>query len=292
MNVTIVGNGVFGNAMRYVLCQNTAAVTMSKRGEQIENSEIVVLCVPTQEIRNVLPLIKFPKGKKIIVNTAKGIERKTHKFPYQIVEEVFGSSVEYYSLMGPSFAQEVKKDMPTLVNIGYRIGATQRREIQKLFHTDFFHARLTEGVEVLEIASAMKNVYAMGCGLADGLGYGENTKAKLLTLAIEEMQQMFGGLHFTADDNATAGTIGDLILTCASRESRNFRFGKYRVTLTADEALQKVNSTVEGYNSIQSLTLLQLKANVSLPLAAFISKIMKGKDRDMKIQFESFMRKT
>jgi glycerol-3-phosphate dehydrogenase (NAD(P)+) len=292
MNITIVGNGVFGDAMQYVLRQNTAAVSIAKRGKLIENSEIVVLSVPTQAIREVLPLIKFPEGKKIIVNTAKGIERKTHKFPYQIVEEVFGNRVEYYSLMGPSFAQEIKKDMPTLVNIGYRSGASETEEIKKLFHTDFFHIRLTEGVEALEIASAMKNIYAMGCGLCEGLGYGENTKAKLLTLAIEEMQQLFKRLNFTTDDNATAGTLGDLILTCASLESRNCRFGKYRVTLTAEEALKKINSTVEGYNSVESLILLRQKANVSLPLAMFIAKIVKGNDRDIKAQFENFMKKT
>lgn len=293
MNISIVGNGVFGNAMLYVLRNNTTSVSIVKRkGELIENANIVVLSVPTQAIREVLPLIHFPKGKKIIVNTAKGIERRTHKFPYQIVEEVLGNRVEYYSLMGPSFAQEIRKDMPTLVNIGYRIGATQRKEIQRLFHTDYFHVRLTEGVEILEIASAMKNIYAMGCGLADGLGYAENTKAKLLTLAIEEMQQLFSGLNFTADDNATAGTIGDLILTCASKESRNFRFGRYRVKFTSEEALKKVNSTVEGYNSIQSFNLLQQKANVTLPLAGFISKVVKGKDQDIKTQFDRFMRKT
>jgi glycerol-3-phosphate dehydrogenase (NAD(P)+) len=290
MKITIVGNGAFGSAMMYVLQQNTSQVTFAKRGEAITDAGIVILCVPTQAIRDVLKLISFGKEKRIIVNTAKGIERSTHKFPYQIVDEVFGKSVEYYSLMGPSFATEIKKDMPTLVNLGFRSRATHKEEVAKLFQTDFFHVRLTRSVEVLEIASAMKNVYAMGCGISEGLGFGENTKAKLLTLAIEEMQDLYRGLHLRVGVNSTAGTTGDLILTCATRESRNFRFGKYLVSYSATEALQKVNSTVEGYNSIRSLTLLQRQANVDLPLASFIANLVKSDARDIKKQFESFMK--
>lgn len=289
MKITIVGNGVFGNAMLHVLQQNTKHVSIAKRGEQINDADVVVLCVPAQAMRDVLPLISFPNKIGIIVNTAKGIERNSHQFPYQLVKEAFGNRVEYYSLMGPSFAQEIMLDMPTLVNIGYNSGAVHKSIIQELFHTGYFHARLTEGVEVLEVSSAMKNIYAIGCGISQGLGYGENTKAKLLTLAIEELQDLFRGLQLYVDADSTAGTIGDLILTCATRESRNFRFGKYLVTYPAAVALEKVNSTVEGYNSIRSLNLLQKKAGVTLPLATFISTIVHGTERDIKKRFDNFM---
>ncbi len=292
MKIIIVGKGVFGKAIYYILRKNTQDVFFAKRDNSIDSPEIVVLCVPTQSIRDVLPLITFSKRKKIIVNTAKGIERTTHKFPYQIIEDVFGDNVEYYSLMGPSFAHEMLKDMPTLVNIGYRSGNRNARTVKKLFQTDMFRVRLTEGVEILEIASAMKNVYAIGCGLADGLGYGENTKAKLLVLAIEEIQKLFLSLNLQVHAGATAGTIGDLILTCTSRESRNFRFGKYLVNSSTDEALQKVHSTVEGYTSLDSLARLARYAKISLPLASFISQIVISKDKNKQEQFMSFMKKT
>lgn len=290
MKVTIVGNGVFGNAMLHVLQKNTQEVAIANRGEKIEEAEIVVLCVPVQAIRDVLPLVTFSGEKRIIVNTAKGIEQSTNKFPYQIIEEFYGNSIEYFSLLGPSFAHEIVNDMPTLVNIGYRSESPYCTALKQLFQTDSFHIRLTEGVEVIEIASAMKNIYAIGVGLSEGLGYGENTKAKIITIAIEEMQQLFKGLHFIVDINATAGTIGDLILTCVSKESRNFQFGHYFVSYPAEEALQKVNSTVEGYNSIQSLKNLQMKAGVSLPLAEFITNLITQNNRDIKNEFDTFMK--
>src|SRR5664279_975517 len=191
MNICIVGNGAFGKALLHILRDHGDKVSVAKQGEPIENAEIVVLCVPAESIRDVLPLIKFSTKTRIIVNTAKGIETKQNKFPYQLVNEVFGDSIEYYSLVGPSFASEIVKNMPTLVNIGYRSGATHRHTIQKIFQTDSFRVRLSKGVEVLEIASAMKNIYAIGCGIASGLGYGENTKAKIQVLAIEEMYDYF-----------------------------------------------------------------------------------------------------
>lgn len=290
MKITIVGNGVFGNAMLYVLQKNSNSVRIVDRGDSIDG-DIVVLCVPAQSIKDVLPIIHFSNNIKIIVNTAKGIERTSHKFPYQLVKEKFENTVEYYTLMGPSFAQEIEKEMPTLVNIGHYADASHKKTIKELFHTDFFHVRLTEGVEALEIASAMKNIYAIGCGISEGLGFGENTKAKLLTLAIEEMQKLYKGLNLKVDTESTAGTTGDLILTCASRESRNFRFGKYLVTYPAEEALKKVNSTVEGYNSIHSLTLLQKQAQVTLPLASTIAKLVKGDQHNLQRAFVEFMRK-
>ena len=89
MKVTIVGNGVLGNAMLHVLQKNTQEVAIATRGETIEEAEIVVLCVPVQAIRDVLPLVTFSGEKRIIVNTAKGIEQSTNKFPYHIIEEFY-----------------------------------------------------------------------------------------------------------------------------------------------------------------------------------------------------------
>lgn len=291
MTVTIAGNGVFGKAMFHVLQQNNVSVRMAKREEPITDADILVLCVPAQAIRDVLKLVTFPK-KGIIVNTAKGIERKTHAFPFQIVTEIFGKKVEYYSLMGPSFAQEINEHMPTLVNLGYQKNAAHPKFIQKLFQTDFFRVRLNEGVAVLEIAAAMKNVYAIGCGLVDGLGYGENTKAKIQILAIEEMIRLFHGLHLRMSRDMIAGTVGDLILTCAGRDSRNFRFGKLFSQYSTADALTKINSTVEGYDSLFSLPVLQQRAGVKLPLASFIARVVKDKHGNLKKEFEEFVRKT
>jgi len=289
MKIVIVGNGAFGKAMFHVLGQNTEDVTIAKRGERIE-ADIVVLCAPAQAIRDILQLIHFPTETKIIVNTSKGIEKESHAFPFQIVKNYFGNKIEYYSLMGPSFASEIIKNEPTLVNLGYLPSATHKETIKNLFQTDSFRVKLTQGVEVLEIASAMKNIYAIGCGIADGLGYGTNTKVTLLTLAIDEMQQYFYKATFTLSLDATAAMIGDLILTCSSEESRNYQFGTLLVNYETEDALKKIGSTVEGYMTLQSFPSFQSQSPVKLPLANLISTLVASEARDVRKLFEDFLK--
>lgn len=289
MKIVVVGKGAFGQAMAYLLKKNKHDVTIAGRGETI-SGEVVLLCVPVQSIRDVLPLITFPHETKIIINMAKGIENTTHLFPFQIVHEFFKDTVEYYSLMGPSFSNEIMEDMPTLVNIGYGTNSTHKERVQKLFQTDFFRCKLTDGYELLEIASAMKNVYAIGCGIADALGYRENTKVTILNLAIEEMQQYFCSLTYKLCMDATGSMIGDLILTCSSHESRNFQFGRLLVDHPAEESLRLINSTVEGYNTIQSFEYFQTKTQIVLPLASFIASLVKHNHRDIRKQFADFFK--
>jgi glycerol-3-phosphate dehydrogenase len=104
------------------------------------------------------------------------------------------------------------------------------------------------------------------------------------------MHKLFKGMHLMAHVSATSETVGDLILTCVSYESRNFRFGTLLVSYPVEEALQQINSTVEGYNSIHDLTVLQKKAGVSLPLATFISELINSHARDIKTKFDTFMK--
>lgn len=290
MKIVIVGSGAFGQAIEYILKKKNAEVFFAERGKEFE-ADVVVLCVPVQSIRDVLPLIKFPSETKIIVNTAKGIEETTHLFPFQIVDEFFKDAVEYYSLMGPSFSSELLKDMPTLVNIGYKTDAKSKELVKELFQTDTFRIKLSEGFEILEIASAMKNVYAIGCGIADGIGYGENTRVTLLTLAIDEMQQYFCSLTYKLCMDATGAMIGDLILTCSSPESRNYQFGKYLVTHTTQEALSQVNSTVEGVKTINSLEYFLSQTQIELPFASFIARIVKENISDVRKEFDEFLKK-
>lgn len=290
MKTVIAGNGAFGGAMRYVLEQNENNVTIARRGEKIE-AEVLVLCVPAASIRDVLPLVTFPTETKIIVNTAKGIEASTHYFPYQIVHEFYKETVTYYSLMGPSFSNEILADMPTRVNLGYKTMSAHNAIIKKMFETDTFRLKLTQGYEVLEIASAMKNVYAIGCGIADALGYGENTKVTMIALAIEEMQQYFCSLTYNLCMEATGSMIGDLILTCSSKESRNFQFGALLVNHTAQQARRMINSTVEGYTTITSLEYFQANTQIPLRFANFIAGMVRSNEKDRKKEFDDFCKR-
>ncbi len=290
MRVKIVGNGVWGKAIYSVVSKNTKAISFVPRGELVEDFDVLVLCVPTQEIRNVIPLVLFRGKKKIIINTAKGIEQKTHLLPHQIVSRLIKKPIEYYALLGPSFAKEVVDQMPTLVNLGYERKSKNVEIVRTLFQTPFFRVRPTHGIVAFELSGAFKNIYAIGCGLSQGLGYETNTCVKLMVLAIEEMKSLYKSLGYKLDETSTAGTIGDLILTCTSIESRNFRFGKYLVTNDVRSSLEKVNSTVEGYHSLESVAYFKKKSDEKLPLASFVCEVVKTNDPKLvKKMFKSFV---
>lgn len=291
MKIKILGNGVWGNALYSVLIQNNATVSFLERGEKTADQDVVVLSLPTQAMRDALQNISFTGKHKIVINSSKGVERDTYLLPSQIVHSVLGEDIEYYSLIGPGFAEEVVEKMPTLVNLGYKHESVNNQKIRELFLTDFFRVRLSKGIDVLEISAALKNVYAIACGLAHGLGYATNTRIKLLVLAIEEMNTLYKNLQLDADANITAGTLGDLILTCNSINSRNFKFGTLLARYKVSEALQLVDSTVEGYNTLASIDYFKEKAHTELPLASFIYQIVTNDNpKEVKKNFDNYMK--
>jgi len=278
MKIKIIGNGAWGNALHNVLRENCSSVSIWNRSERITDADIFVLALPAQTIRSVLALIAPQKRHITIVNASKGIEEISHKLPFQIATELFkGGGLDYFCLAGPSFANEVIEKMPTIVNLGY-VQSKNKEIVKNLFQTDYFRVRLVKGVMALEMASAFKNIYAISCGFADGLGFGINTRVKLIILAIEEFYRLYRKLHSEVDIALIPGTIGDLILTCNSTESRNFRFGKMLTKNSAKESIRKIGNTVEGYYSVSSIPYFVNKYNVELPLAQLAQKIIMGED--------------
>ncbi len=277
MKVKIIGNGAWGNALCNVLKENCSSVSIWNKSEKIDDADIFVIALHTQAIRSVLTLIASQKKYITIVNASKGIEQTTHKLPFQIATELFMSGLDYFCLTGPSFANEVIRKMPTMVNLGYT-QSKNKEVVKNLFQTDYFEVRLVKGVMALEIASAFKNIYAILCGFADGIGFGTNTRVKLIILAIEEFYRMYKKLHLELDITLIPGTIGDLILTCNSTESRNFRFGKILTKNSAKESLHKIGNTVEGYYSVSSVPHFVNKHGVELPLALLGGEIVMEDD--------------
>lgn len=269
MNISILGNGAWGKAMYSVVVNNSDSVSLLGKGDTSSDNDIAILAVPTQSIREALSQVTF-KDKKIIINTAKGIEKSTHLFPHEIVSEGFGKDVEYYSLIGPSFANEVVQQMPTIVNLGYKEPYESVDMVHTVLQTNYFRVKPVKGVRLIEMSGALKNIYAIAGGIADGLGYGTNTRVKLLVLAIEEMNSLCDALDLPRTSDAIAGTIGDLVLTCNSVESRNFKFGKLLTKLSVADSLTTVASTVEGYNTLASLNYFEASAGIQLPLARFL----------------------
>ena len=288
MRINILGNGMWGSALGRLLAANGHKVSFWDKKTQIDPMDLVVVAVPAQEIRGVIKNYGRKLGKAVILNSSKGIERKSHQIPSQIVRGVLGKEIEYFTLIGPSFAMEVNHKMPTLVNLGGSNGKTQ--QMCDLFETDYFRVRPTKSIEALELAGALKNVYAIACGIAEGLGFQINTRAKLITIAYEEYQQLANNLGYEIDSEARPGILGDLVLTCSTIESRNFSFGKNLVNHSVKESIEKINSTIEGYNA--SFSILNFSEQSPMPLAEFVLKIIKEDNpRQIGSKFAEFVKK-
>ncbi len=269
--VTILGRGAWGSALASVLEANNQEYIVWDRKSEIEPTSIVVLAIPTQAIREVLTNNKKNLKNATIINTSKGIEKGTHKLPFEIAREVLGDEFKYLSLFGPSFAVEVEEKLPTLLNLA-SINNNRRlsEEIRKIFENDYFKIRIAGSSQALELSGAMKNIYAILCGISEGLGFFFNTRSQLIGHAYKETINLCKGFNYKVDSEAMECIMGDLVLTCSSLESRNFRFGKYLVKLSASDALQQVASTVEGRNNILSVPYLIEKSGKDLPFAKFV----------------------
>lgn len=290
--VTILGNGAWGQALASLLKENQQEFIFWDRVSPIDPSGIVLISTPAQVIRDLLTSHKESLKNTTIINTSKGIEKSTHLLPFQIAREILGLDVKYFSLMGPSFASEVVLKMPTMVSLGTFGNRALGNKIENIFQTDFFRIQQSDSNEAIELCGAFKNIYAVGCGIAEGLGFLGNTRAKLIALAYLEIANLCQKLNYKIDDDAGAGTIGDLVLTCSSTDSRNFRFGKLLAGMKISDALEQINKTVEGYGNVFSVPYFSHKTGLRMPVANFIYKTVLNDSPDLvEERFRSFIKK-
>lgn len=271
MTIGIIGKGAFGSAIEFVLQQNKQNTESVDVGDSFSSvKDVLVIACPTQAIRGALETHADWFTKDILfLNCAKGIEKKTGLLPQDIVLEVTGSD-RYAVLAGPSFASEIKDEVPTVVNIATNSSADRNR-LAEMFTTDTFKVETVSNVLELELAGAMKNIYALAAGYVAGSGGGENTRAHLQVVALREyalLVQSLEGDH----DVLRPSVVGDLILTCASAESRNYQYG---LALAGAGALPE--STAEGVHTAEAITVLARNANVSLPLAEAVLELVQSK---------------
>lgn len=164
-------------------------------------------------------------------------------------------------------------------------------KIKDLFQTNYFRVRIVKGVEVLELAAAFKNVYAIACGLAEGLGFGVNTRTKLILLALEEFYRLNKKLKNKINFKMAPATLGDLILTCSSTKSRNFKFGKMLSTKSVKESLAKCK-TVEGFYTVFSISYYARKNRTKLYLAELTKDIIESDNpKQAKKKFLDFIKR-
>lgn len=244
--------------------------------EALNGADTVLFSAPAQHFRSALEsALPYIDKQMIIINVAKGIEQKTLMRMSEIAKEM-GQYDRYVVLSGPSHAEEVGKAMPTTV-----VAASDNHDIavavQEMFSTDFLRVYTGTDVTGVELGGALKNIIALGAGISDGLGFGDNAKAAMMTRGIAEMKRL--GVKMGADVNTFAGLtgIGDLIVTCTSMHSRNRRCGiMIGEGMSPDEAVKKVGMVVEGMFTAEAAYELADRLGVEMPITNEIYKLIKG----------------
>lgn len=244
--------------------------------EAVDNKDILILAVPSKAIRSVSKSLKnIIKDNQIIVNVAKGLEEDTLKTMTDIIEEELkDKNPKVAVLSGPSHAEEVGRGIPTTCVI-----SANNKELtlylQNIFMNPSFRVYTSSDMLGVEIGGALKNVIALAAGIADGLNYGDNTKAALITRGIKEISSL--GVAMGGEQSTFYGLtgLGDLIVTCASMHSRNRRAG---ILLgqgkTLDEAIKEVNMVVEGVYSAKSALMAAKKYNVEIPIIEQVNAVL------------------
>ena len=247
--------------------------------EALSDAEIVLFSAPAQHFRSALDSAKgFIGDDAVVINVAKGIEQGTHRRMSEIATEILGEDAmdRYVVLSGPSHAEEVGRKLPTTVAAASR-NMDAAKKIQDLFMTDRFRVYTLDDVTGVELGGALKNIIALGAGISDGMGFGDNAKAALMTRGLAEITRL--GLKLGARPETFAGLTGtgDLIVTCTSMHSRNRRCGiMMGEGLSPEEATAKVGMVVEGMFTAEATDELAQIAGVEMPITDAIYKVTKG----------------
>lgn len=311
-DVAIVGAGSMGTAMAVLLSQNgnnvklwspmQDEINMLKANREhvtrlpgvkvpdkveftndiafaVKDADVVVLAVPSQTTRqNCRTLSKLILKDTIVVTCSKGIEDGTCKLLSEIMQEELPEN-NVAVLSGPSHAEEIGRDIPTTV-----VAASEMLEVAKflqdLFMTPNFRVYTNTDVIGVELGGALKNIIALCAGISDGLGFGDNTKAALMTRGIAEISRLGVAMGGNADTFAGLTGVGDLIVTCTSMHSRNRRAGiLIGQGKSVQEALDEVNMVVEGVATTKPAYELAKRLGVSMPITnQAYSILFEGKD--------------
>lgn len=324
MKIGIIGAGSFGTALGSILADKGYDVTLWTRSEEqarsinqnhmnskhmpdlvlpdllkantdliqvVQDKDMIVSAPPSHALSGILKEIKDHIPLKVpIVSASKGIENES----LRLVSEIFESELpgQYHSqlsyLSGPSFAKEMVKRVPTIVSIASKNEATAKR-VQEIFSFTYFRTYWTPDVVGVEVGGALKNVIAIAAGVADGLGFGQNTRAALITRGLNEITRM--GIKMGADPMTFLGPsgMGDLVLTCCGEASRNrtvgYRLGKGE---KLKEILASMNEVAEGVKTTLSTKNLADKLGVEMAITQEVYRML-YEDKDPKEVVKALM---
>jgi len=240
----------------------------------IEGMDMLVLAVPSPFTRSTSKLMsRYVADGQVIVNVAKGIEEGTLMTLSEIIEQEIPQA-DVAVMSGPSHAEEVGRKIPTTIVVGAKTKKTAEF-ISTCFMNQVFRVYISPDVLGIELGGSLKNVVALAAGIADGLGYGDNTKAALITRGIAEIARLGMAMGGKLETFSGLSGIGDLIVTCASMHSRNRRAGMLiGQGRTMEEAMAEVKMVVEGVYSAKAAMGLAEKYNIQLPIIEQVNKVL------------------
>lgn len=308
--ITILGAGSFGTALAQLLAGNGHTVHLWDHNEAhiqalladhenkkylpgiklhanikpisdisnaLSHAQWIFEAIPVAHLRSVLERARpYVQSDQVWVVLSKGIEAQTNYFPTQIIDAVFGCDVKKVVISGPSFAHELALQEITGLTIATadnKIGI----QIQNMFQNDFLSTSLTNDVIGVQVGAAFKNVISIGIGMLEGAGFGENTKALLLTLGLHEAADFAVALGGKRETLYGLSGVGDLVLSSLGGSGRNWRFGVLIGNgASVEDALRDIGYTVEGLNTIKSVAALAKKYNVHAPVSEGIESVVNG----------------
>ncbi|MEI6458607.1 MAG: NAD(P)H-dependent glycerol-3-phosphate dehydrogenase [Pseudomonadota bacterium] len=235
----------------------------------------VLVAVPSHAFRATLRAIAphLTPGQRVAWAT-KGFERGSLQLPHQVAREVLGPAVPIAVLSGPTFAREVGQGLPTAMTVASPDPAFAEGLVRSISGLNF-RGYTSDDIVGVEVGGAVKNVIAIGTGIADGMGFGANTRTALITRGLAEMTRL--GLALGARPTTFMGlaALGDLVLTCTDDQSRNRRFGLALAEgLTAEAALQRIGQVVEGVEAASTVYAVATQLGVEMPIATAVHRIL------------------
>ena len=251
----------------------TVKITLDME-EACRDRDLIVMAVASPYIRQTAKeAAPFIREGQILVNVSKGIEDRTLYTLSQVIKEEIPQA-DVAVLSGPSHAEEVSRGVPTTVVVGAETKVTARF-VQDIFMNDVFRVYTSPDITGIELGGSLKNVIALAAGIVDGLGFGDNTKAALMTRGMAEISRL--GIQMGGKMETFAGLsgFGDLFVTCTSKHSRNWNAGYLMGQgKTMEEAMKQVNQVVEGVNSARAALELANRHGVEMPIVEQINLLL------------------
>ena len=316
-NISVLGGGSWGTVLANLAASNQHSVTLwmrdssvidevnrNKRNSKylpqleleegikatddistIENSEVIIFCIPSDSFREVSEIAsKYIAKTTQLVTATKGVEKEKFSLMSQVLNEYMVDN-PLGILSGPNLAKEIAEKQLSGTVIASK-DVYLKKNVMEILGTDFFRVYENDDPYGVEMGGAIKNIYAIACGIADGLNSGENTVGMIMTRGLGEMSRLAVALGANPQTFLGLSGVGDLITTCASPLSRNHKFGKYiGEGLSVESATDEIGQTVEGLKTLKVVKVLADERNINMPIVDSLYKIIyKGKDLNGSIQ--------